>query len=166
MKLKLISFASLLVLGMVFSLSAFAAKPKQQKKELTFQYDLEYIKSVADGVSQIKVYSYGNSRQEAQDRGVINAVHGVVFKGYSGQGAYQAPLVKAFNGYNDNKDFFDNFFRKGDYLRYSSGVVEGTQQFVKVKGGWKYGCIVNVNVRMLRQHLEEAGIIKGLASGF
>ena len=166
MKFKLFSFASFLALGMMISLSAFAAKPKQQQKELTFQYDLEYIKSVADGVSQIKVYSYGNSKQVAQDRGVMSAVHGVLFKGYSGQGSYQSPLVKSLNGYNDNKDFFDGFFKNGDYLRYSPGVVEGTQQFIKIKGGWKYGCVVNVNVRMLRQHLEEAGIIKGLASGF
>lgn len=166
MKAKSITFLSILILGMAFSTNVFAGKPKQPQKELVFQYDIEYIKSVADGISSIKIYSYGSSKQQAQDRCVMNAVHGVIFKGYAGQGAYQAPLVKSLNGYNDNYDFFDNFFKKGDYGRYSSGIVEGTQQLIKIKGGWKQCCIVNVNVKLLRQHLEEAGIIKGLASGF
>lgn len=166
MKFKLIALAAVLFAGMALCASAFAGKPKEQKKELKFQYDIEYIKTAGDGISSIKIFSYGGNKREAQDRCVANAVHGVIFKGYAGQGAYQGPLVKSVNGYNDNYDFFNNFFKNGDYGRYASGIVDGTQQLIKIKGGYKCAAVVNVNVKMLRKHLEEAGIIKGLASGF
>ena len=166
MKSKIIVIASIIALGMAFCATAYAGKPKDPKKELRFQYDIEYIKNAGDGVSSIKIFSYGGNKQEAQDRCAANAVHGVIFKGYSGQGAYQSPLVKSATGYEDNYDFFNNFFKNGDYGRYASGIVDGTQQLIKIQGGYKCAAVVNVNVKMLRKHLEEAGIIKGLASGF
>ncbi len=103
----------------------------------------------------------------AEERCKANAVHGVIFKGYTGQGAAQPALVKNASGYSDNKDFFDNFFNSGDYLRYVSSVVNGSTESRKIKnGGFKVSQTMTVNVKMLRRHLEQAGIIRGLSSGF
>lgn len=105
---------------------------------------------------------------KSQRKGVRqNAVHGVIFKGFAGQGAAQPALVKNASGYSDNKDFFDNFFNSGDYLRYVSSVVNGSTESRKIKnGGFKVSQTMTVNVKMLRRHLEQAGVIRGLSSGF
>ena len=88
-----------------------------------YRYDIDYVKNVGDGMSMIKVWSYGKTAKIAEEKCKANAVHGVIFKGYTGQGAVQPALVKSAYGYSDNKEFFDIFFSSGDYLRYISSSV-------------------------------------------
>lgn len=152
------------LLGVTVSFSCYAAKKVKQSE--MFKYDIEYIKTAGDGVSSVKVWSYGKNRKDVMERCTRDAVHGVLFKGYTGQGSYQSPLVRGASGYADNQQFFDEFFRKGDYSRYASSILDGSQNVVKIQGGCKVSAIVSVNVRLLRQHLEEAGIIRGLSTGF
>lgn len=52
-----------------------------------YRYDIEYVKNAGDGMSNVKVWSYGKSVKVAEERCKANAVHGVIFKGYTGQGA-------------------------------------------------------------------------------
>ncbi len=132
-----------------------------------YRYDIEYVKNAGDGMSMVKVWSYDRSAKIAEEKCRANAVHAVIFKGYSGQGAVQPALVKSATGYSDNKDFFDNFFKSGDYLRYISAVVDGSVETRKIKSGeYKVASTIVVNVKMLRKHLEQAGIIRSLTSGF
>lgn len=166
MKNKISLAIAFTVLGMALCISATASEAKPLKGAEKFHYDIEYIKSAGDGVSTVDVYAYGKNKKEAWDSCEKCAIHGVIFKGYTGQGSYQSPLVKSASGYDDNFDFFNNFFDNGDYRRYVSGVVDGSHKVIKIKGGFKVKCVINVNVKMLRKHLEEAGIIKGLSSGF
>ena len=166
MKTKIVSLLAILALGMAFCFNASAAKTKPLKGADKFHYDIEYIKSAGDGISTVDVFAYGKNKQEAWDRCEMCAVHGVIFKGYSGNGSYQSPLARSASSYDDNIDFFNNFFDNGEYRRYISNVLDGSQRIIKIKGGVKVECVVNVNVKMLRKHLEEAGIIKGLSSGF
>lgn len=161
----LISVLAVGALALSVAVSSDAANPKKNAKE-KFQYDLEYVKTAGDGVVTVKVWSYAPSWKKAQALCRRDAVHGVIFKGFSGQGSYQAPLVRTASGYEDNADFFDAFFDNGDYDRYISNVVDGSQEARQIKGGYKVSEVVNVNVKMLRKHLEEAGIARGLSSGF
>lgn len=132
-----------------------------------YRYDVDYVKNAGDGMSMVKVWSYDRSEKFAEEKCRANAVHAVIFKGYSGQGAAQPALVKNVTGYSDNKDFFDNFFRSGDYLRYISSVVDGSVETRKMHSGeYKVASTMIVNVKMLRKHLEQAGVIKSLTSGF
>ncbi|HBH08857.1 MAG TPA: hypothetical protein DDX40_05595 [Rikenellaceae bacterium] len=132
-----------------------------------YRYDVDYVKNSGDGMSTVKVWSYGKSAKIAEEKCRANAVHGVIFKGYTGQGAAQPALVKSATGYSDHKDFFDNFFRSGDYLRYISSVVDGSVETRKTQTGeYKVSSTMTVNVKMLRKHLEQAGVIKSLTSGF
>lgn len=132
-----------------------------------YHYDIDYVKSTGDGMSMVKVWSYGKTAAIAEQKCGANAVHGIIFKGYTGQGAVQPALVKSANGYSDNKEFFDNFFRNGDYQRYISSVVDGATETKKTgTGEFKVSSTMTVNVKMLRRYLEEAGIIRGLTSGF
>lgn len=132
-----------------------------------YRYDIDYVKNVGDGMSMIKVWSYGKTAKIAEEKCKANAVHGVIFKGYTGQGAVQPALVKSAYGYSDNKEFFDIFFSSGDYLRYISSSVEGSTETRKTQTGeYKVSSTMTINVKMLRKHLEDAGVIRGLSSGF
>ncbi|MCQ2177526.1 MAG: hypothetical protein MJY42_01410 [Bacteroidales bacterium] len=162
---KMLSVFLVGIAALIMAVSVDAANPKRNAKE-KFQYDLEYVKTSGDGVATVKVWSCAPTWKKAQALCRRDAVHGVIFKGYSGQGAYQAPLVRSASAYEDNADFFDAFFDNGDYERYISNVVDGSQEARQIKGGFKVAQVVNVNVKMLRKHLEEAGIAKGLSSGF
>jgi hypothetical protein len=44
--------------------------------------------------------------------------------------------------------------------------MDGSAEVRKVGKEYKVGVVVTVNKDMLRKHLEEAGIVRGLGSGF
>ena len=152
--------------------AATAANPKKQSKldadTQAFRYDIEYVKTVGNGISSVKVWSYSSKAQDALEQSKKNAVHGVIFKGYTGPGSSHAALCKSPTAQEDHADFFKTFFANGgDYMRYVSSVQQGSEEVVKVgKKEYKYGQVVQVNVKDLRKALENAGIIKGLSSGF
>lgn len=160
-----------LLLALVLTIHTAMAGPDKKKSllgnENQYRYDIEYVKNAGDGMSVVKVWSYGKSVKEAQPKCKANAIHGVIFKGYSGQGAVQPPLVRDPNAYFEHQDFFDQFFDNGDYLRYVVSEVDGSAETRKTqKKEYKVSMAVTINVKMLRKHLEQAGIIRGLASGF
>ncbi|MBO4447696.1 MAG: hypothetical protein J5764_06185 [Bacteroidales bacterium] len=162
MKKKLLFLA----LSALLIVSCGTTKKTASNAEL-FKYDLEYVKTGGHDMSIVKVWSYGQTAKQAEEKCRADAVHGVLFKGYSGQGISKPAMVKGINGYEENKEFFDKFFNSGDYLRYVSAVVDGSTETRKVQGGgYKVSSEISVNVRMLRKHLEEAGIIKRLGYGF
>ena len=132
-----------------------------------YRYDIDYVKNAGDGLSVVKVWSYGKTAAIAEAECSINAVHGVIFKGYSGQGAAQPPIVKNINGYSDNQAFFDDFFKSGEYRRYISSSVDGSTETRKTQSGeYKVSATMTGNVKMLRKLLEQAGIVKSLSAGF
>lgn len=164
--MKKIVFVLLAAAAMTLS-AAVAAAPKKAADKPDFRYDIEYVKTVGTGISSIKVWSYASKAQAAMEQSRRNAVHGIIFKGYAGPGSSHSPLCKSPSAMTDHADFFANFFADGgDYMRYVSSVQEGSDEVVKFGKEYKFGQIVNVNVKELRKALENAGIIKGLSSGF
>lgn len=151
-------------------LTAFADKKKKADEDsFKFRYDIEYSKTAADGLLMVKVWSYSKKADIALEQCRKNAVHGVLFKGYaaSTSTASQKPLVKDASIESTKADYFQAFFAdNGPYMRYVSAVIDGTTEVRKVGKEYKIGVVVTVNKDMLRKHLEEAGIIKGLTSGF
>ena len=150
--------------------SVFAGKKKKAEEDtFRFRYDIEYSKTAADGVLMVKVWSYSPKANIATEQCRMNAVHGVLFKGYaaSTSSASQKPLVKDASLESARSDFFNAFFSEnGPYMRYVSTVLEGSTEVRKVGKEYKVGVVVTVNKDMLRKHLEDVGIIKGLSSGF
>jgi hypothetical protein len=150
--------------------SVAAGNKKQQKKAdadtQTFRYELEYIKSSGTGLVNVKVWGFSKNPNIAIEQAQKNALHGVIFKGYAGAGSTQPPIVKDATALITHAAFFDSFFGEGgEYMRYVSGTI-GSPDIIKVNKEFKVGTIVQVNVALLRAHLEKAGIIRGLSSGF
>lgn len=154
---------------MLLSTMAFAtSKSKANKDTEHFRYDVECAGNGATGTYLVKVWSYSRKQQVAYDQACKNAVHGVIFKGYSGSnGCVSQPALARQAGVEmEYEDFFKHFFAdNGDYRKYAS-AVNGTDEVLKVGKEYKVGVVVSVKKDELRKALEEAGVIKGLNYGF
>lgn len=170
--IKLIYMKKLFLLSIVlgcFCLNTAAKGPKQKKADADtdkFRYELEYVKTAGTGMVNVKVWSYSKRPSIAAEQDKKNAVHGVIFKGFAGNGSTQYPLVKDPAALSDHAEFFDAFFADGgEYRRYVSNVV-GPVETMKIGKEYKIATEVTVNKNLLRQHLEKANIIRSLNSGF
>jgi len=102
-----------------------------------------------------------------------NAVHGIIFRGYEGikKGVQnQRPLTRNSNLEQEKEAFFKDFFATGGkYMKFVSLTNDGAVAAgdrIKVGKEYKIGLIVSVRKDALRKDLEQAGIIKGLNTGF
>lgn len=149
---------------------SFADKKQKANRDTEqFRYDIEFVQPAGDGACLVKVWTYSKKSRIAVAQARKNAVHGVMFKGYaSGASSLsQKPLVRDATAEADKADFFRAFFADGgDYGRYVSEVTDGSMEVRKVGREYKVGVVVTVSKDLLRKHLEGAGIIRGLSSGF
>jgi len=159
-----------MTLGLSISVNA-QAKKKADKDTEDFVYEVEAVSVGTQGTYLIKVWSYSKKPTVAINQSKKNAVHGIIFKGFAGkqgvpgQKALATPEIE-----QEKKAFFDEFFDdKGNYNRFVSSSGDGdvaAGDIMKVGKKYKIGVVVSVNVTELRKALEEAGVIKGLGSGF
>jgi hypothetical protein len=78
----------------------------------------------------------------------------------------QRPLASHPGVEMEYEEYFRNFLSdKGEYYKYVS-LTGATQEIVKVGKEYKVGIIVSVQKDELRKALEQAGVIRGLGSGF
>lgn len=162
-----------LVLSLTMTQLCLADKQKKADAQTNkFRYDIEYARPTGDGMCQVKVWSYSNTKKANVyvDQCRKNAVHGIIFKSYSsgdGTGASQRPLVKDPAVQQQKAEFFAQFFQDaGPYRQFVSAVTDGSQQIVKVGRQYKIGVVVTVSKDQLRKYLESQGIIHSLSSGF
>ena len=153
--------------------SAVAQKKKADKDTEQWRYEIEAAAKGTQGTALIKVWSYSKDANVAMEQAKKNAVHGIVFRGYSANSnepAGQRPLLANPNADQEHKDFFKDFFKTGGkYLKYVSLVNNGAIGLgdrIKIGKEYKIGVVISVNVAELRRDLEDAGIVKKLSSGF
>lgn len=164
---KILLLAAALLIGHI----CLADKQKKADAETNkFRYDIEYARSSGDGMCQVKVWSYSKKPRIAAEQCRKNAVHAIIFKGYSsGDGSMtsQRPLVKSAAVQNEKAAFFEDFFLDGGpYRQYVSAVTDGSMELKKVGKQYKVGVVVTVSKDQLRKYLEEQGVIRSLGSGF
>ena len=162
--LLLILMASVSVLGQ--------AQKKANKDTEAWRYEIECVSTGAQGSYLIKVWSYSKKPAIAMEQAKKNAVHGIIFKGFSGHGAgcTQSPLTNNPNIEVEKEEFFKDFFAdNGKYMKFVSLSGDGSvraEDRQKIGKEYKVGVIVTVLKDNLRKDLENAGIIKSLGSGF
>lgn len=153
---RLVYFVCALLLMVM---SAFAKNDKMP------QYDIVGAGSGSEGTVLVKVFVYA---KKVTDNDLKRAaVHGVIFRGCSGNnsGASQ-PAMASPSVETDKASFFNAFFTEdGQCLNYAS-VVSGSYERIKTSKGYKVGAIIQVNKTTLRKDLEKAGTIRSLSSGF
>ena len=162
------------LLILISSLTGFSqAQKKADKATNQWKYEIECAGIGTDGTYLVKVWSYSKNGKIAITQAKKNAVHGVIFKGFSGgeRGCNaQKPLATNPNIESEKEEFFLSFFEEGGkYMKYVSESTDGNidaSDRMKVGKEYKIGVIVSVSKDALRKDLEAAGIIRSLSSGF
>jgi len=177
MKKVIIKAGILTIVFLAFTLTSSAQLSKKraaQKDTKAWKYEIECVGIGKPGTKVIKVWSYSNKASVAKMQAKKNAVHGIIFKGYTGGGrgcTSQKPLATDPNVEQQKEEFFDNFFNinGGKYMKFVAISGDSTPEVIKVKiKGFKYkvGIVVTVMTNNLRKNLEAAGVVRGLSSGF
>ena len=174
MKKQKLNFIVIIVLLFTITTNAQWKKNKANRDTKIWRYDLECEGIAKHGSKLVKVWSYSKNPKHAISRGMKNAVHGIIFKGYAGGGrgcTSIRPLVKDAKTEKKFQEFFDNFFKDGgEYLKYVSAATDGRiapgDRLKISRREYKIGVIVNIKYNELRKRLEQEGIIRGLNSGF
>jgi len=169
--MKNLKFVLLTVIFLFALFTGFAqAKKKANKDTQQYRYDITCAGVGAQGTYLVKVWSYCKKQKPAiaTEQSRKNAVHGVIFKGFSGstQGCpSQRALASDPTIEQQHSDFFKKFFSDGgDYQKYV--LTSERVERIQVGKEYKIGVVVSVAKDQLRKDLEAAGIIKGLSSGF
>jgi len=164
----------LLIIIILFSATGFSqnkkAKKKADKDTHIFRYEIECAGVGNAGTYLVKVWSYSKKPTVAFDQAAKNAVHGILFKGFPASNAcHQGQKSIAANSTveQEQAEFFKNFFRDGGaYLKYVNSAGNTATGVVKIGKEYKVSRVISVSKDQLRKDLEDAGIIKGLSSGF
>lgn len=129
------------------------------------QYDITGAGSGTEGTILVKVYVYGNSVSDKDLKRA--AVHGVVFRGCSGNesGAKQ-PAMAPSTAETDNATFCEAFFAPDGQCQSFATVISGSYDRIRTSKGYKLGAILQVDKTALRKELEKAGVVRSLSSGF
>ncbi|MDE7148961.1 MAG: hypothetical protein K2O01_00905, partial [Bacteroidales bacterium] len=152
------------VLLVLICCTAALAGNKQKKADKdtdNWRYDIECAGTGSDGTYLVKVWSYSKKADVAAEQSLKNAVHGVLFKGITGQPGgcpSQRALISNPNVQNEQRDFFAKFFssKGGDFRKYA--VATGAPERVRLSKEYKVGVPVSVAKDQLLLDLEAAGI--------
>lgn len=130
------------------------------------QYDIEAAGSGTQGTYLVRVWVYSKSGKVSDADIKKAAVHGVTFRGFAaGEGSpAQRPIAPSPTVETQHADYFGAFF-KGPHEQFAN-IVTGSYRRTKLSKGYKSGAVVQVQKDALRHELEEAGIVRGLSSGF
>lgn len=156
-----------IVFLMLISLIAFECHAKGKVDEN--RYEIEIAEIGEPGTLVVKVWCYSKKPQLSEDIAKMNAVKGVLFKGVSDSGRMKGRKALVEDGYENNKDYFDDFFGNGKYANYSRVAINSyveQNSLIKVGKLYKIGKIVVISYNDLRKQLESDKIIKGLDYGF
>jgi len=158
-----------------FLLSAFVclnvyadAQKDADKDTKAGRYEIVCAGNAQPGCYLVKVSSYSKKQEIAEKQCRKNAVHGVLFKGFTGDRGCtsQRALINTPGAEDQNAKYFETFFAKdGEADKYAS-IVPGTTRSEKVGKEYKVTCTVNVRKDELRKAMEDAGIVKSFNSGF
>lgn len=170
-----IKICALCCILLMVALPANAQKRKKGKADtetVEWRYEMESVGVGSQGSAQLKVWSYSKFPETAKEQSKKNAIHGVCFRGYQGDGRTQGKdkMVTAENELKFEKFFTDFFKDGGEYLRFVQFTGDGEigmGDLIKVgKKEFKVGVVVKVDFSGLRTYLEEQGIVAKLGGRF
>ena len=129
------------------------------------QYEITGAGSGTEGTVLVKVYVYAKKVKDCELRRA--AVHGVVFRGFSGnESGVPQPAMAPSSAEMEHAEFCNHFFSSEGPCQGYATIIDGTYDRVKTAKGYKMGAVLRVDKTALRQALEQAGIVRSLSSGF
>lgn len=137
---------------------------KNKKKTEPFSYEIMGAGSGTEGTCLVKVYVYGNTSDASIKKA---AVHGVVFRGFSGTSSgVSQPAMAPISAEETNSEFFNSFIDENGECQNFASIVPGSYERITTAKGRKVGAVVQVQRTALRHRLETQGVIRTLSSGF
>lgn len=134
------------------------------------QFDIECGGVTAkEGYYLVKVWVH-SSKKAPDDMAIREAaVRGVLFRGVAPSEGCQSlrPIAGSQTSEDQHADYFNAFFNtEKKYLSYAS-IISGSYETEKLKKrSYRIGAKVMIAKDQLRRDLENAGIIRGLSTGF
>lgn len=130
-----------------------------------YTMETTYIGSEMDGSITLRAWGDGNSKKDAVEQALKQAVYDVIFsnniKGTTGIDT--RPLVLEANAKEKYQNYFNAFFTDGgEYLDYVSQKDEksNSKQVLENRNAYRYGVTVRVLRSALKAKLQQDGIIK------
>lgn len=127
------------------------------------------------GKQIVKAWAIAKNADKAIIQAKMDAVSAALFNGIGydqsthGMGVANLPPLVTPKQYEENKDLFDNFFKKGDFLNYVNEInstYPAGENNIAVPGGRKVGINLAIDYKGLHNWLQENGIEKGLSKHF
>lgn len=134
------------------------------------QYDIECGGVTAkEGYYLVKVWVH-SSKKAPNDMAIREAaVRGVLFRGVAPSEGCQSlrPIAGSQTSEDQHADYFNAFFNTEKKFQSYASIISGSYEIEKLKKkNYRIGAKVMVAKDQLRRDLENAGIIRGLSTGF
>ena len=165
---KLLTFALVAML-----LSPVAVFAKKNDEGLVPEYQMEGAGMTSQNAQQVLITIVTKKKDKVSEKDLEKAaVHGVLFRDYDdatnagfGSVASHKSIMGSPTAEAEYIDFFEPFFKNGDYAKYVQ-LVSDSRRVVKSGKEWKVSAIVRVNADALRKDLKKQGMVKNLGSGW
>lgn len=172
MTTKRLSICVLFFLSLVFNVNG----AKKYKWEYNSHIPEVYTTAQGQQGKQIvKAWAIANNADKAILQAKMDAVSAALFNGIGydssthGMGVANLPPLVTPNQYEENKGLFNNFFKKGEFLKYVSDInslYPTGENNMAVPGGRKVGINLSIDYKGLHSWLQENGIEKGVGKHF
>lgn len=154
-------------------LSPMAVLAKKNDEGLAPQYQLEGAGVTSQNAQQVLVTIVTKKKDKVKEDDLERAaVHGILFRDYDdatnsgfGSVASHKSIMGSPTAEAEYVDFFEPFFKNGDYRKYVQ-LVDNSRRVVKCGKEWKVSAVVRVNTAALRKDLKKQEMIKDLGSGW
>ena len=153
-------------IALIAGILAFASCRSNNTATATYySFETEYIGTELDGSMTLRAWGEGNTKRDAVEQAMKQAVYDVIFKGIvrGTSGSDGRPLITEANAKDKYRNYFDKFFvDKGDYRHYVNMKDEKANSKQVFENGtvYKYGVTVRVLRSDLKARLMDDGIIK------
>lgn len=144
-------------------LQSVESEAKRYDFSIYSQREVYVTRSTKEGDKMLKVIAYGNSVDKAIEQAMVDAVVSLIFDGVAGEGEMEGCPAVLLNGhidYQQNKNYFDVFFKKGLFLKYvekvNSTFPTGVDN-VKTPKGRRIQILLIVHWKKLAEHFKDKG---------
>ncbi len=145
------------------------------KKEEAYvtNYQVQGAGVTSQNAVQVRITILTKNKDKVSDADLEKAaVHAVLFRDYDdatnagyGSVASHKAIMGDITAEAQYADFFEPFFRNGDYKNYVM-LVGDTRRVVKAGKEWKVSCVVRINNIALKNMLKKQGMVKDLGGGW
>lgn len=167
-----------LLISVLFTLTLFLNVSGAKKYKWEYNSSVPEVYTTAQGQQGkqiVKAWAIAGNADKAIIKAKMDAVSAALFNGIGydpsthGMGVANLPPLVSPQQYEENKDLFNNFFKKGDFLKYVNDVNSAYptgENNMSVPGGRRVGVNLTIDYKGLHSWLQENGIEKGLGKHF